>query len=187
MPGFIRGYQYGVNASRPRQAGDAIIGKELKEALTEPGPWQMRMYAFGECLPYHDNRITLNQNQKDQWGLPVITIDCAFRENEHAMHADMVNTGREMMEAGGCYDIEVSAQISFPGNANHEMGTARMGHDPKTSVLNKFNQMHDVPNVFITDGSCMVSSACLNPSLTYMALTARACDYAVKSLIKKNL
>jgi choline dehydrogenase-like flavoprotein len=184
--GFIRGYHFGGSAYRPRQGGDAVIGAPLKEALTVPGPWQMGLYAFGECLPYTDNRITLDTNTKDGWGRPVITIDCEFKENERTMHDDMVRTGKEILEAAGFKNITVNAKISFPGNANHEMGTARMGTNPKTSVLNAFNQLHEVPNVFITDGSCMTSGACLNPSLTYMALTARACDYAVKEMKRMN-
>jgi glucoside 3-dehydrogenase (cytochrome c) catalytic subunit len=185
--GFIRGYHFGGSASRGRQQNSDIIGAELKEAMTEPGPWRMNLYAFGECLPYPDNRVTLDHNQKDQWGRPVVTIDCEFKENEKAMHNDIPVTAAEIMEAAGFKDIEVSGSLSFPGNANHEMGIARMGRDPKTSVLNQWNQMHEVSNVFITDGSCMVSGACLNPSLTYMALTARACDYAVKEMNKLNL
>ena len=185
-PHFIRGYHFGGSASRPRQAGDAIIGAPLKEALSQPGPWKMNLYAFGECLPYADNRITLHNNKKDQWGRSIITIDCEFKDNEKAMHTDMVNTGKEILEAAGFSDVTVNAKISFPGNANHEMGIARMGHDPKTSVLNKYNQLHEVSNVFITDGSCMTSGACLNPSLTYMALTARACNYAVKEMKRLN-
>ena len=145
------------------------------------------MYAFGECLPYQDNRITLNHDKKDAYGRPMITIECSFKENEHAMHKDIADTGKEMLEAAGYKDVQVSGSISFPGNANHEMGVARMGRDAKTSVLNGFNQMHEVPNVFITDGSCMASGSCVNPSLTYMALTARACDYAVKELKRMNL
>jgi len=184
---FIRGYHFAGNAYRGRQAGDATIGVELKEALTEPGPWQISLGAYGECLPYAANRVTLDTNKKDQWGRPVITIDCEFKENERLMHEDIKRTGKEMLEAAGFKNIAVNGSISFPGNANHEMGTARMGHDPKTSVLNAFNQMHEVPNVFITDGSCMTSSSVLNPSLTYMALTARACDYAVSELKKQNL
>ena len=186
VPGFIRGYHFGGSASRPRQAPDDMIGAPLKEALSHPGPWKMNLYAYGECLPYTDNRITLDTNKKDQWGRPIITIDCEFKSNEKAMHTDMVKNGEELLAAAGFTDIKVTAQISAPGNANHEMGIARMGHDPKTSVLNKYNQMHEVPNVFITDGSCMSSSACQNPSLTYMALTARACDYAVKELKRLN-
>ena len=185
--GFIRGYHFGGSASRGRQQSDVTIGAALKDELTEPGQWQMGLYAFGECLPYPENRITLNQDKKDQWGRPIITIDCEFKENEKAMHNDSALTGKEILEAAGFKDITVRGSISFPGNANHEMGIARMGRDPKTSVLNKFNQMHEVPNVFISDGSCMVSGSCLNPSLTYMALTARACDYAVKEMKRLNL
>jgi choline dehydrogenase-like flavoprotein len=185
MPGFIRGYHFGGSGHRPRQAGDAVIGKELKEALSEPGSWRMSLYAFGECLPYADNRVTLDRNKKDPFGRPMIAIECEFKDNEKAMHEDIKITGQEMLEAAGFKDAKVSGSISFPGNANHEMGIARMGSDPKTSVLNKYNQMHEVPNVFITDGSCMTSSSCLNPSLTYMALTARACDYATREMSKK--
>ncbi len=117
----------------------------------------------------------------------MVTIDCHFRENENAMHQDMVKTGKEMLETAGYKNIEVNAAISAPGIANHEMGAARMGRDPKTAVLNAFNQLHEVPNVFITDGSCMTSSSCLNPSITYMALTARACNYAVQEMNKRNI
>ena len=186
-PGFIRGYHFGGSAYRGRGESDATIGAELKEIMSEPGTWQMSLYAFGETLPYADNRVTLDHNKKDQWGRPVIAVDCEFRENEKTMHEDIKVTGKEIMEAAGFKDIDVSGSISFPGNANHEMGTARMGRDPRTSVLNAFNQMHEVPNVFITDGSCMTSGACLNPSITYMALTARACDYAVSELKKQNV
>jgi choline dehydrogenase-like flavoprotein len=184
---FLRGYHFGGGAYRSRQQGNASIGVELKQVLTEPGPWQMSLYAFGECLPYADNRVTLNRDKKDQWGRPLVAVDCEFKENEKAMHEDVKASGLEILEAAGFKNAVVRGSISFPGNANHEMGIARMGHDPKTSVLNKFNQMHEVPNVFITDGSCMTSSACLNPSLTYMALTARACDYAVKEMKKMNV
>ena len=184
---FLRGYHFGGSAFRPRRAGEAKLGEALKEALSVPGSWQVGLYAFGECLPYSDNRITLNKDKKDQWGRPLLAIDCEFRDNEKAMHEDMKVTGAELLDKAGYRNIRVSASISFPGNANHEMGIARMGHDPKTSVLNKYNQMHEVPNVFITDGSCMTSGSCVNPSLTYMALTARACDYAVKELKKNNV
>jgi choline dehydrogenase-like flavoprotein len=114
-------------------------------------------------------------------------VDCEFKENEKAMHADIAATGKEILEEAGFKEVSVKGSISFPGNANHEMGIARMGHDPKTSVLNKYNQMHEVPNVFITDGSCMTSGSCVNPSLTYMALTARACNYAIKEMKNMNL
>ncbi|HET9825212.1 MAG TPA: GMC family oxidoreductase [Chitinophagaceae bacterium] len=186
-PNFLRGYHFGAGAYRGRAEGDHGIGMELKQAMTQLGPWDMSLYAFGETLPYPDNRITLDKNQNDRWGRPVIAIDCEFRENEKAMHEDIKITGKDMLEAAGFKNVDVSGTISFPGNANHEMGTGRMGRDPKTSVLNAHNQMHEVPNVFITDGSCMTSAACLNPSLTYMALTARACDYAVSEMRKQNI
>jgi choline dehydrogenase-like flavoprotein len=184
---FLRGYHFGAGAFRSKPSTDGMIGAELKEALTEPGPWNISLYAFGECLPYADNRITLDHSKKDPFGRPMTTIDCEFKENEKKMHADIAITAKEMLEKAGCYDIKVSGSISFPGNANHEMGTARMGKDPKTSVLNAFNQLHEVPNVFVTDGSCMTSVSCVNPSLTFMALTARACDYAVNELKKGTL
>lgn len=184
--GFIRGYHFGGSAGRGRKQMDEGIGVDFKEAITQPGEWQMTLYAFGECLPYTDNRITLHQQKKDSWGRPVIQIDCEFKDNEKAMHEDMKKTAKEMLDAAGYKNVTVSGNISFPGNANHEMGIARMGRDPQSSVLNGFNQMHEVPNVFITDGSCMASGSCVNPSLTYMALTARACDYAVKEMKRLN-
>ena len=184
---FIRGYHFGASALRIPEQTDVQIGTELKSVMEEPGNWQFGMYAFGECLPYPDNRITLNHDKKDQWGRPLIAVDCEFKENEKVMHEDMIVTAKEMLEAAGFKNINIRGGMSFPGNANHEMGVARMGNDPKSSVLNKFNQMHEVANVFITDGSCMVSGSCVNPSLTYMALTARACDYAVKEMKRGNV
>lgn len=184
---FLRGYNYGGGAYRSRQEGDSGIGASLKEAMSEPGNWHMSLYAFGECLPYPENRVTLDKDKKDKWGRPLTVIDCEFKENERTMNKEMGVVASEMLEKAGYSDINVRNTISFPGNANHEMGTARMGRDPKTSVLNGFNQMHEVPNVFITDGSCMTSGSCVNPSLTYMALTARACDYAVKEMKRLNI
>jgi choline dehydrogenase-like flavoprotein len=186
-PGFIRGYNFQGGAYRPRQQPDIGIGAAFKDALTEPGEWKLSFTSFGECLPYPENRITLHPDKKDKWGRPILAIDCAFKDNEKAMHDDMANSATEMLESAGLKNIMVKKNISFPGNANHEMGTARMGQDPKTSVLNGFNQMHEVPNVFITDGSCMASGSCVNPSLTYMAITARACDYAVKEMKRMNI
>jgi choline dehydrogenase-like flavoprotein len=187
QPDFLRGYHFGGSASRGRQDGKNEIGLALKNSLSEPGQWSVGLYAFGECLPYADNRVTLNHSQTDKWGRPMIAIDCYFRENEHAMHEDIGKTAAEMLDRAGFKDVNLSNTISFPGNANHEMGTARMGIDPKTSVLNQYNQMHAVKNVFVTDGSCMVSSSCVNPSLTYMAFTARACNYAVSEMKKLNI
>ncbi|HNP23244.1 MAG TPA: GMC family oxidoreductase [Panacibacter sp.] len=186
-PGFLRGYHFAGGAYRGRQQHGAAIGTDLKTELSAPGEWSVSLYAFGETLPYEDNRVTLNHDKKDPWGRPTIQVDCSFRDNEQNMHKDIAATGKEMLEKVGYKDVKVAGTISFPGNANHEMGTARMGRDPKTSVLNAFNQMHEVPNVFITDGSCMASGSCVNPSLTYMALTARACDYAVTEMKKGNI
>lgn len=182
---FLRGYHFGGSAYRKKN--NSSIGAALKEEMATPGEWQMSLYAFGECLPYADNRITLNHSKKDKWNRPMISVNCEFKENEKVMNKDIGTTAHELLDSAGFKDIHVKQGISFPGNANHEMGTARMGHNPKTSVLNAYNQMHSVKNVFITDGSCMTSGACVNPSLTYMALTARACDYAVKQMNKLEI
>jgi choline dehydrogenase-like flavoprotein len=184
---FVRGYNFQGGAHRTSGGRDAEIGIALKEAMVEPGSWRIGIGAFGECLPYPDNRVTLNEELKDKWGRPTLTFDCRFRENEKKMFENENETGKEMLEALGGKDIRADGKISFPGNANHEMGTARMGRDPKTSVLNKWNQLHTEKNVFITDGACMASSSCVNPSLTYMALTARAVDYAVGEMKKGNV
>lgn len=187
---YIRGFNYQGGASRTgwrgHVSGDAI-GAELKAAVAVPGPWTMSFTGYGECLPYADNRVTLNTDVKDVYGRNTMTIDAEFKANEKNMQKDMVSSMGEMFDAMGFRNIRLEGAMSFPGNANHEMGTARMGRDPKTSVLNGFNQMHEVKNVFITDGSCMTSSSCVNPSLTYMALTARACAYAVDALKKQAL
>jgi len=179
---FLRGYHFGGSAWRSKQNDSSEIGEGLKQTMATPGGWQMNLYAFGECLPYADNRVTLNKDKKDKWGRSLINVNCEFKENERTMNKKSSEVAGELLEAAGFKNVKASSNISFPGNANHEMGTARMGKDPKTSVLNAFNQMHEVKNVFITDGSFMTSSSCVNPSLTYMALTARACDYAVKEM-----
>lgn len=182
---YLRGFNLQGGAGRSgwgRGYPQNMIGAELKSFVTTPGPWNIGFTGFGECLPYEDNRVTLNTNAKDKFGRNTLTFSVTFRDNERAMQKDMADSAREIMEAAGFKNIHVDGTMSFPGNANHEMGTARMGKDPRTSVLNKFNQMHEVKNVFITDGSFMTSSSSVNPSLTYMAMTARACDY-----IKRNL
>jgi len=135
----------------------------------------------------YENKISLNYDKLDIDGLPTLNIDCEFKDNEKAMRIDMADSAAEMLEAGGFVDVKTYDNFVNPGNGIHEMGTARMGRDPKTSVLNKFNQIHAVPNVFVTDGACMTSSACQNPSLTYMALTARAASFAVDALKKGDL
>jgi choline dehydrogenase-like flavoprotein len=185
---FLRGYSFQGGASRADwgRGGDEI-GEALKEKVATPGGWNIGFTGFGECLPYPDNQIKLNTDKKDKWGRNTLTMDCEFRDNEKNMQKDMAVSMQEMLEAAGLKNIRIEARMSFPGNANHEMGTARMGKDPKTSVLNAFNQMHEVKNVFITDGSFMTSGSCVNPSLTFMAMTARACDYAVKELKKQNI
>jgi len=187
---YIRGFGYQGNGSRGgwrALANGSKLGSELKESATTPGPWGINLTAFGECLPYSDNRVTLNKDAKDVYGRPTLNMDVSFRENERAMHKDSAEVAAELLEACGYKNVRHYANISFPGNANHEMGSARMGRDPKTSVLNGFNQMHECKNVFITDGSFMASSNNVNPSLTYMAMTARACDYAVKEFNKGNI
>lgn len=187
---YVRGF--GLQGAASREGWGNLIhstslGADLKEDAQHPGGWVVGFGGFGECLPYPENRITLNTELKDKWGRPTVSIDAEFKENEKTMQKDMASSMGEMFDAVGYKNVNTFVNTSFPGNANHEMGTARMGRDPKTSVLNSFNQMHEVKNVFITDGSFMASSSCVNPSLTYMALTARACDYAVKELNKLNL
>lgn len=187
---YLRGFGYQGGANRQdwtREVAELSIGAKLKEELREPGAWSIGMGGFGEMLPYHDNKVTLDKTKKDKWGQYVLAIDCELKENENKMRKDMMADAAEMLEASGVKNVRSYDNGSFPGMAIHEMGTARMGNDPKTSVLNRWNQMHDVPNVFVTDGSCMTSIACVNPSLTFMALTARAADYAVSELKKGNL
>jgi choline dehydrogenase-like flavoprotein len=187
---YLRGFGYQGAGSRQgwsRNVAELSIGAELKEALTEPGQWSMGMGGFGEILPYHENKVTLDKTKKDKWGLNVLAIDCELKENEKKMRVDMVNDAKEMLEAAGVKNVNAREGDGTPGRGIHEMGTARMGKDPKTSVLNKWNQVWDAMNVFVTDGACMTSAACVNPSLSYMALTARAADYAVSELKKGNL
>lgn len=187
---YLRGFGLQGGASRSgwwNALSTEALGENLKQAVQTPGGWNMSLGGFGECLPYAGNRITLSTNKKDIYGRNTLRVDVEFKDNEKRMHEDIADSAAEMLEACGYKNLKRNSGISFPGNANHEMGTARMGRDPKTSVLNAFNQMHEVKNVFITDGSCMTSSGNVNPSLTYMALTARACDYAVTELKKKNL
>ena len=179
---YIRGFGYQGGANRTHNNPDGKIGEELKDQIFKPGPYQIRMTCFGELLPYHDNKMWLNFDKKDKHGMPIITFDASLRENEMKLRVDGVRCAEEMLEAAGCTDIFSYNEATAVGAAIHEMGTARMGRDPKTSVLNKWNQMHDVQNVFITDGSLMTSSATQNPSITYMALTARAVDYAHKQI-----
>ena len=187
---YLRGFGYqgsGTRENWQRQVAELSIGADLKEALGEPGQWHMGIGGFGEMLPYHDNKISLSKDKKDKWNLPVIEFDVEFKENEKNMRKDIVNDAVEMLEAAGVKNVKGFDNGCEPGWGIHEMGTARMGKDPKTSVLNSNNQVWDCKNVFVTDGSFMTSASCVNPSLTYMAMTARAADFAVKELKKRNI
>jgi choline dehydrogenase-like flavoprotein len=187
---FLRGYGYegaGFREGWERGVTQAGFGGDFKKSLTQPGPWRFSIGGFGECLPNHDNFVELDQEKQDAWGIPVLKMSCAWGENELAMRKDMQIAAAEMLAAAGGRNIETFAGDDPPGFCIHEMGTARMGRDAKNSVLNAFNQSHDVKNLFITDGAAMASSSCVNPSLTYMALTARACDYAVRQMKKGEL
>lgn len=188
---YLRGFGYQGGASRAgwnRGVGMDGFGADFKASLMEPGGWSFGFGGFGEVLPDENNRFTLHPTEKDKWGLPIVVFDAALGTNERNMRKDMANDMAEMLEAAGAKNV--SSYDNTKANLGlgiHEMGTARMGRDKKTSILNKFNQIHEVKNVFVTDGAAMVSASCVNPSLTYMALTARAADYAVKELKKKNL
>ena len=187
---YLRGFGYQGSASRQgwsREIAELNIGGDFKDALTEPGGWSIGATAFGEILPYHENMVSLNKNKKDKWGLPVLAMDAEMKENEFKMRKDMTEEMKAMFDAVGIKNVQTWDSGHALGHGIHEMGTARMGKDPKTSVLNKWNQVWDCMNVFVTDGACMTSSACQNPSLTYMALTARAVDYAVAELKKNNI
>ena len=187
---YIRGFGYQGGARRSnwkRGVAEMSYGKDLKNELLKPGSWSIGVGGFGECLPYHENKMILDYDNLDQWGLPIVVFDVEFKENEVKMRVDMQEQAIEILKSAGFKDVTGYDNSSsfFPGLGIHEMGTARMGRDPKTSVLNKHNQIHAVKNVYVTDGACMTSSACQNPSLTYMALTARAANHAAKQL-KKN-
>jgi choline dehydrogenase-like flavoprotein len=187
---YLRGFGYEGGASREgwsRAVAELGVGGAFKDATAEPGAWTIGATAFGEMLPEHTNMVSIDETKKDKWGLPVLKIDCATGENERLMRRDMAADMAETLEAAGIKNVSTFDGEYHPGAGIHEMGTARMGRDPRTSVLNEHNQVWDAPNVFVTDGSCMASTACQNPSLTYMALTARAADYAVRELNRRNL
>ena len=185
--GFLRGYGYQGGARRlldDSAIANAGYGADLTKRILEPGNWQMTFAGFGECLPYHDNKMILDYEKKDKWGLPTVTFDAEWKENELEMRKDMKQQAAEMIEKAGFKDIQTFDNLHAPGIGIHEMGTARMGRDPKTSVLNAYNQLHAVPNVYVTDGAAMTSSGCQNPSLTYMALTVRAAHHAAAQFKK---
>jgi choline dehydrogenase-like flavoprotein len=187
---FHRGWDYQGGADRAGWSAGANgggVGASFKENLTEAGPWTMRLMGFGETLPHRDNRMYLSKEKKDKWGIPIPVFDAKLRENELAMRKQMRDDAGEMLEHAGFKNIITFDENGILGIAIHEMGTARMGHDAKTSVLNAYNQIHAVKNVYVTDGACMTSANCVNPSITYMALTARAADHAMSELKKGNL
>lgn len=187
---YLRGFGYQGSASRQdwrRGVRELAIGEPLKEMVQTPGEWTLGMTAFGEMLPDHSNRVYLDHDKKDKWGQPTLVFDVEFKENEYKMREDMKNDAAEMLEAAGFKDVRTYDDPGAPGLGIHEMGTARMGRDPKTSVLNKWNQVHTCKNVFVTDGAFMTSAACQNPSLTYMAFAARAANFAAEELKKGNL
>ena len=192
---FIRGYGYQGGASRGSKSIAnskeelAAYGKKFKDIIVQEGEWSGSMGAFGEILPYHDNQMTLDYNKLDKWGLPTVTFNAKIRENEISMRKDMKQQAIEMLERSGFKNVTGTGSDNnyVFGNGIHEMGTARMGRNPKTSVLNGNNQIHSVKNVYVTDGACMTSSGNQNPSITYMALTARAVNHAVDELNKQNI
>ena len=185
---FVRGFGFqgeGFRGGNP--ANIESFGADYKDSILKPGPWEFFITGFAECLPYHDNQVTLNGDVLDKWGQPTLSIDAEFKANEKALNKQIQEDAVEMLQKVGLKDILGFDKEHPPGYGVHEMGTARMGRDPKTSVLNDFNQVHAAKNVFVTDGACMTSSSCVNPSLTYMALTARAANHAVSELKKLNL
>ena len=187
---YLRGFGYQGGADRrdwTRAVAELGVGGAFKDAMAQPGEWTIGATAFGEMLPNHANTVSLDQSKKDKWGLPVLKMDVAIGENERLMRRDMKADMADMLEQTGVKNVQTYESEYFPGMGIHEMGTARMGRDPKTSVLNAHNQVWDAPNVFVTDGACLTSAACQNPSLTYMALTARAADFAVRELNRRNL
>jgi choline dehydrogenase-like flavoprotein len=188
-PQFIRGYQFQGGAGRGGWQGmmrSAGLGADFKARLSRPGPWTMSFGGFGEMLPRDQNRVVLHPTQRDAWGIPTLHVTVGWGDNELALYRDMAPAAAEILEAAGATNITQRTQPSVPGNANHEMGGARMGRDRNTSVLDGWNRVHDVPNLYVTDGACMTSSGCQNPSLTYLALTARAADHAVRSLNRRD-
>jgi choline dehydrogenase-like flavoprotein len=187
---YLRGFGYQGGAGRSDWTSlmdESVLGAELKEKAAQPGPWNIGMGGFGEILPYHDNHVKLDRTRKDKHGLPLLAFDAGLKENELRMRKDMASDAAEMLEAAGYRDVKAHDSKTGVGLGIHEMGAARMGRDPKTSVLNGWNQVHACKNVYVTDGACMASAACQNPSLTYMALTARAANHAVEELKRRNI
>jgi len=187
---FLRGFGFqggGGRAGAQAAANKEAFGAAFKDSILKPGPWEFFITGFAECLPYHENKVTLDTNNLDKWGQPTLAINCEYKENELALNQQIQEDAVEMLEKAGLKNVIGFDNKHEPGYGIHEMGTARMGRDPKTSVLNGFNQVHAAKNVFVTDGACMTSNSCVNPSLTYMAITARAANHAVAELNKQNI
>ncbi|NND33755.1 MAG: GMC family oxidoreductase [Saprospiraceae bacterium] len=187
---FVRGFGYQGGGSRAgihAAANQEAFGAAYKDSILKPGPWEFFITGFAECLPYHENKVTLDKDNLDKWGQPTLAIDCEYKENEKALNRQIREDAVEMLEKAGLTNVLGFDNEHEPGYGIHEMGTARMGRDPKTSVLNAMNQIHAAKNVFVTDGACMTSNSCVNPSLTYMAITARAAHHAVAELNKQNI
>ena len=187
---YLRGFAFGGSCERSgweQGIWRKGFGADFKNAITKPGPWSIFMQSQAEMLPEFHNHVKINQKITDPWGMPTLDIDCAYGQNEDRMDKDIARVAQEMLEAGGFKNVNINYNNGKPGIGIHEVGTARMGKDPKTSILNGWNQIHTVKNVFVTDGASLPSQGSQNPSITFMALTARACDYAVKELKKRNL
>jgi choline dehydrogenase-like flavoprotein len=186
---FLRGYAIGIGGGRSLEPDTRMIGDELRENLLHPpfGNWHLSSWMMGECVPVEKNHVRLHGSLKDKYGIPQLIVSCEWAENDDKMVQDYIQQMTEMYEKAGCINIKVEDTKSPPGSDIHEMGGVRMGYDPKTSLLNRWNQLHLCKNVFLTDGACMTSTSCQNPTLTYMAMTARAVDYAVASLKKGNI
>jgi choline dehydrogenase-like flavoprotein len=186
---FLRGYAIGIGGSRGGEPDTQMIGDQLRENLLHPelGNWRISSWMMGECVPVEKNHVRLHHDLKDKYGIPQIILSCEWSDNDDKMVTDYVEQSRQMFEKAGFVNIKVDDTKSPPGSDIHEMGGIRMGHDPKTSLLNKWNQMHLCKNVFVTDGACMTSTSCQNPTLTYMAMTARAADHAMTELKKGNI
>ena len=186
---FLRGYAVGIGGGRGSAANTDMIGDQLRENLLNPvlGNWNISSWMMGECVPLEKNHVRLHTDLKDKYGIPQLVVSCEWSENDDKMVEDYINQSKEMFEKAGFINIKAEDTKSPPGSDIHEMGGIRMGHDPKTSLLNKWNQLHTCNNVFVTDGACMTSTGTQNPTLTYMAITARAADYAVGEMKKRNL
>jgi choline dehydrogenase-like flavoprotein len=184
---FVGGYTTFTGAYREEGKPTDVVGAEYKETLSHPGPWGIYMYMQGETIPKETNRVYLHPTEKDQWGIPLLVTSVGYDDNDEKMIRDWRTEAKAMLEVAGCHDVETHDNHQAPGLDIHEMGGARMGSDPKKSMLNKWNQLHACPNVFVTDGACMTSTGNQSPSILYMTLTARAVDHAASEMAKQNL